>query len=427
MDKRDPLAALRFRDFRLFSLGGVAGILGQQMQTVAIGWELYERTRSPLALGWVGLVQVIPAILLSLPAGQLADRFDRRKIILLSQVILSVAGLLLALLSYLQGPIWVFYLLLLLVGIARALMIPARAAMVSQLIPLELMSNAATWNTSVFHLGDVVGPALGGLLIAAFGQAMPVYLIAGILGGLRFIMIALITSRPRDPQNLASANLTHLLAGCRFVWQTKVVLAAITLDMFAVLLGGATTLLPIFARDILAVGPTGLGYMRAAPSIGALTMAMSLAYLPPISRTGRTLLLVVVGFGLATIVFGLSNSYYLSLVMLFLLGALDGVSVVIRHTLVQVLTPDEMRGRVSAVNNIFIAVSNELGGFESGLTASLFGVVPSVVGGGIGTVLVVFITAKLWPEIRAVGALDQLHKTHSATKPPNNSPNNKVK
>jgi MFS family permease len=407
MSSHDPFAALRLRDFQLYSAGGLLAIIGQQMQSVAVGWELYERTNSAISLGFVGLLQALPVILLALPAGQLADRFDRRRIVQVAQLFMSLSSIGLAALSYYKGPVSLFYALLLLWAIAKAFSWPARAAMISQLVPVNLLSNATTWNSTVFQVGAVSGPALGGLLIAQYNSALPVYIIDAIFGLGRLISIALIKSK-QTVYNKQPMTLGSLIAGFDFVWRTKVILATISLDLFAVLLGGATTLLPIFAKDILQVGPSGLGWLRAAPSIGAVLMAFLLVYLPPMKKAGKALLWSVIIFGLSTIVFGLSHSFLLSFAMLFISGAVDNISVVVRQTLVQVLTPDEMRGRVSAVNSIFITSSNEIGGFESGLVAALFTPLISVVSGGIGTIIVVMATMIIWPEIRKIGSLHEL-------------------
>jgi MFS family permease len=404
----DPYAALRFRDFRLLGIGRFIAVLGEQMIGVAIGWELYERTGSALALGLVGLVQVIPVILLSLPAGHIADRLDRRQISIAAQVALALCALGLALLSATQGALVLIYGCLLLIGAARAFSDPATAALLPQTVPPELFTNAATWESSTWQLAAVLGPALGGLVIAVQRSATLVYILNAVAAICCALMLLAIRSRRAAPPPSEEATLSSLAAGARFVWRTKVLMAAITLDLFAVLLGGATALLPIFARDILQVGAAGLGWLRAAPSIGAVLMAMSLAYLPPIRKAGPTLLWAVAGFGAATIVFGLSRSFGLSLAMLGLLGALDNVSVVIRGTLLLTHTPDEMRGRVSAVNSVFIGASNELGGFESGLAAALLNPITAVVAGGVGTILVVTVVALLWPEMRRLGRLGSL-------------------
>jgi MFS family permease len=403
----DPYAALRFRDFRLLGLGQFIAVLGEQMIGVAIGWELYERTRSALVLGLVGLVQVIPVILLSLPAGHIADRFDRKRIAIATRLMLALCSGGLALLSATQGSLALIYGCLLLIGAARAFNDPASASLLAQTVPQEVFTNAATWESSTWQLAAVIGPALGGLVIAIQRSATLVYVLnAGAAIICVLLLLAIRGRRAAQPPH-EEATLTSLAVGVRFVWRSKILLAAITLDLFAVLLGGATALLPIFARDILQVGPTGLGWLRAAPSIGAVLMAIALVYLPPFRRAGATLLLAVAGFGAATIVFGLSRSFVLSLAMLGLLGALDNISVVIRSTLLLTQTPDSMRGRVSAVNSVFIGASNQLGGFESGLAAALFGPIIAVVGGGIGTILVVAAVGLIWPEMRRLGRLGE--------------------
>ncbi|MDZ7950293.1 MFS transporter [Nostoc sp. DedQUE09] len=404
--QHDPFAAFKFRDYRLFTIGRLVLFVGSQMQTVAIGWELYERTNSAIALGGVGLAQVLPMIILTLIAGDVADRRDRKLTMLLSVMLLALCSLALAVLSYTQGAIFLIYACLVFTGVARAFLKPASDALMWQLIPVSAFTNAATWNSSSFQLAAVIGPAFGGFGIALLGSATGVYVLAAIAALLCFILTLAIKEqkviRATEPISFKA-----LAAGAKFVWQNQLILAAITLDMFAVLLGGAIALLPIFAKDILHVGPVELGYLQAAHSIGALTMAITLAYLPPLRKAGPALLWSVVGFGVVTIIFGLSRSFWLSMLMLILGGALDSISVVIRHTLVQIRTPDHLRGRVAAINSVFISASNELGGFESGLTAALFGPVISVVGGGIGTILVVIATAMIWPGIRKLGALQE--------------------
>ncbi|BCL36608.1 MFS transporter [Nostoc sp. MS1] len=405
-NQHDPFAALRFRDYRLFTLGRVLLSIGSQMQTVAIGWELYERTNSAMALGGVGLAQVIPIIALTLISGDIADRRSRKLTILLSVMLLTLCSLALAVLSYTKGAVFLIYGCLVLIGIGRAFMKPASDAIMWQLIPVNAFTNAATWNSSSFQLASVAGPALGGLGIAVFGSATGVYILAAIAALMCFIFMAVIKEKKVE-RATEPISLQALAAGAKFIWDNQLIFAAITLDMFAVLLGGAVALLPVFAKDILQVGPVELGYLRAAPSIGAFIMAVTLAYLPPLRKAGPALLWSVVGFGVVTIIFGLSRWFWLSLIMLTLSGALDSISVVIRHTLVQIRTPDTLRGRVAAVNSVFISASNELGGFESGLTAALFGPVLSVVGGGIGTILVVIATATIWPEIAKLGSLQE--------------------
>ena len=286
-------------------------------------------------------------------------------------------------------------------------------ALLPQLVPVELLAGAMTWNSGGWQVASMVGPALGGLVIARTGGAMWAYLLDAI-GSALIIVLILPIRVPPTPRASEPVTLRSLLAGICFVWRTELILATITLDLFAVLVGGATALLPIFAEDILRVGPVGLGWLRAAPSFGAFLMAMTLAHRPPLRHAGPTLLWAVAGFGAATIVFGLSRDARLSFAMLLLTGALDNISVVVRATLVQLLTPDSMRGRVSAVNAIFIGSSNELGGFESGLTAQLVGPVVSVVAGGIGTILVVLAVALIWPPVRRLGSLHQAGRLEGA-------------
>jgi MFS family permease len=400
---RDPYLALRFRDYRLLFSGAFLAVLGEQMIVVAIGWELYERTGSSLALGLVGLVQITPVIALALIAGHVADRFNRKHIAALTQVALAVGSLALAIVSFLHGPIILMYACLFGMWIAVAFNSPAVSALPAQILPEHAFENAATWNSSSWQLASVLGPALGGLFIAVFHGTALVYALNAVTE-LLFVCLLLPIKVQRREVAMTSpeerAALQTLGEGIGFLRRTPIILAAITLDLFAVLFGGATTLLPVFASSILHVGPEGLGWLRAAPSIGAVCIAVVLAHRPPLKRAGRTLLIAVAGFGLATIIFGISRSFWLSLLMLFLLGGLDNISVVIRGTLTLTRTPDEMRGRVAAINNLFVSSSNELGGFESGLTAQLFGPTISVVGGGIGTILVVLAIALIWPELR---------------------------
>jgi MFS family permease len=375
------------------------------MMTVALGWELYARTRSALVLGGIGLAQVIPVIVLFLPAGYVADRYSRKHIVLMGLIVLVLASLGLATLSYLRAPLLLIYVCLVVIGGVQSFYNPASSALVSQVVPEQAFENATTWRSSVGQLSAVLGPASGGFLIGLFHGATLVYVLGASLFLIFALLVLFIRARPQQTQVGSARKLSSLLDGLRFLGQTQVMLAAITLDLFAVLLGGATTLLPIFAQDILHVGPIGLGWLQAASSLGAVCMALTLAQRPPFKRAGRALLLAVSGFGVATIIFGLSHWFWLSFLMLILLGAFDNISVVIRSTLLLVRTPDAMRGRVSAVSSLFIGTSNQLGGFESGLAAQLFGPVPAVVLGGIGTLLVVTLVAMCWPEMRRLGTL----------------------
>jgi MFS family permease len=401
----DPYAVLRNRDVVFYLLARFVASLGQQMLTVAVGWELYERTHSALALGLVGLTQMVPMVLFTLPAGHVADNHERKRIILLTTAAVVFASLGLTLISAAQADVFWIYCCLFAAGTARTFLWPASSAFLPQLVSRQEFSKAVTWSSGSFQLSSVVGPAAGGGLIALTHHAAPVYAVNTAVGLICLILIALVRRRPvtaaKEKMSLAS-----LVAGFKFVFASHVIFGTITLDMFAVLLGGATALLPVYAKDILHTGPTGLGLLQAALPAGSLLCALVLAHRPPLQKAGRTLLWAVAGFGLTTIGFGFSHWFWLSFLMLFLCGATDNISVVVRHTLVQLLTPDEKRGRVSAVNSLFIGTSNELGGFESGSVAYLFGPVFSVVSGGVGTILVVIAVALIWPEIRKFGRLD---------------------
>jgi MFS family permease len=437
--KHDPYAAFRFPAFACYTAGNLVSVIGRLMLMVAVEWEIYARTHSATALGLVGLTIAIPVVLLSLPAGHIADRFPRKRIVLVTQALSAICSVGLAAISWkhLAIPSWpvlvhgnhvlagiasvferqttfyhfddlslpLIYLILLTSATARTFGWAARSSYFPQLVPRDAFANAVTWNSSVFQIGSVVGPAVGGFLIVRMGFPF-IYLVDAACAMWFFFLVLPIRSSDRGSSSERNAW-RSLREGIRFMLSKKVILATITLDMFAVLLGGATALLPVFADQILHCGPVGLGWMRAAPGIGAFVMALGIAYLPPMKQAGKTLLWCVTGFGLATIVFGLSRSLWISLAMLFLTGVFDSVSVVVRHTLLQLLTPDSMRGRISAVNNIFIGTSNELGALESGLTAALLGPVVSVVAGGIGTILVVLGVSSVWPEVKKIGALDR--------------------
>ena len=403
--KPDSYGALRFRDFRLLFGSVFLTMFGQQMLTVALGWELYNRTGSALALGGIGLAQVIPLIILFLPAGYAADNVSRRYILIVTQTFSLLASLGLATLSFQRGPLLWVYGCLILLGAAQSFSFPSSSALVSQVVPEQSFENAITWRSSATQLSAVLGPTTGGFLIGLLGGASYVYLCSATCFLIVVILFLFMRVGPQKTSSASNRKLSALIDGIRFLGRTQVMLAAITLDLFAVLLGGAVTLLPIFAKDILHVGPFGLGSLQAASSIGAVSMAFTLAHRPAFKRAGPVLLLAVSGFGVATIIFGLSHWFWLSFLMLLILGALDNISVVIRATLVLIRTPDEMRGRVGAVNSLFIGTSNQLGGFESGVTAQLLGPIGSVVLGGIGTILIVLLVAILWPEMRRLSTL----------------------
>jgi len=376
------------------------------MVAVAIGWEIYERTHQKMALGNVGLALVLPVLLFSLAAGHFADRHDRRFVCAWALGLRLFSSLGLAALSFQEGPVAWMYACLVVQGTSRAFMGPARSSLFPQLLPMDAIANGVTWNSGGFHIATVIGPAVGGVAIAAFGGAGWIYVID--VATSIFNMLVILSLKPiravqssKEPATWAS-----VMGGLQFVFRTKVILAAVTLDLFAVLLGGATALLPVYASDILHVDATGLGWLRAAPALGAVSMAGLIAYRQPMQRAGVALLWSVAIFGVATIVFGYSEDFTLSMGMLILLGAVDQVSVQIRHTLITLRTPDEMRGRVAAVNSVFISSSNQLGEAESGYVAEFFGPVASVVSGGIGTLIVVLAAAIGWPELRRLGKLE---------------------
>jgi MFS family permease len=388
--------------FRLYLSYRLLVTLAIQMQSVAVAWQIYEQTQSPLHLGYVGLAIFIPNLLLALPGGKAADRYPRRHLMLGSIGVLLLASLhLLASTSLGSDSTPVIYTTLVMIGMARAFGNPASSAYLPQLVGPERLSQAVAVNSTIFQLGTIGGPALAGLLFSwSSGNVAYLY---GLCCAFFLIALIALARLPVFPApHLDERRQLELLGGLRFIWQQKLILGAISLDLFAVLLGGAVALLPIFARDILHVGAEGLGYMRSAPAVGAALMAAYLSFRPLRRHVGRSMLIAVALFGLFTIGFGLSRNFALSLFCLVMLGATDMISVVVRQTLIQIHTPETMRGRVSAVNMVFIGASNELGEFESGLTASWWGAVPAVVVGGIGTCFVVATWALLFPTLRRV-------------------------
>ena len=414
-EEHDPYAVLRNRDFVFYLVGRFVASVGQQMLTVAVGWELYELTRSARALGLVGLTQMVPMVLFTLPAGHVADNYSRKRIIILMTFVVACASVGLTLIPARPDAVGWIYLCLFVTGTARTFLWPASSAFLPRLVSRQQFPRAVTWNSGSFQLSSVAGPAAGGAIIALTGKAGPVY---AVNAATSLICLLLIQFVRRDNVVAVKEKLTlaNLIVGFKFVFASPIILGTITLDMFAVLLGGATALLPVYAKEILNVGASGLGFLQAALPLGSVFCALILAHRPPLQKAGRALLWAVITFGVATIGFGLSRWFPLSFLMMFICGAVDNVSVVVRHTLVQLLTPDEKRGRVSAVNALFIGTSNELGGAESGFVAQWFGptignsvatgAVISVVSGGIGTILVVIAVALIWPQIRKYGRLD---------------------
>jgi MFS family permease len=415
-------------NFVSYTLARFFIVVALEMQSVAVGWQVYEVTKRPLDLGYVGLAQFLPGFALFLFAGHAADLYDRRKLLMWCYGGFALCSALLLAISW-RAPqsVHAIYFVLVLLGIFRCFNWPASRALLPQLVPEEHFSNAVAWTASTFQIATIAGPAIGGIAYALFDSFAAghgpegVYTIALSVSILSTILTLRIHPQPASPEkkladkvpNKEPVTLRTVLAGFRFVWEKKLILGSISLDMFAVLLGGAVALLPVYARTILHTGPWGLGLLRSAPGVGAALMAIVVAHRPIRRRAGLTMLLSVAAFGVLTIVFGISHSLMLSLVALFLLGASDMVSVIIRATLIQVATPDEMRGRVNAVDMLFIGVSNELGEFESGLTAQWFGTVPAVVLGGLGTLLVIAAWAWLFPELREA---DQLTMAELAPK-----------
>jgi MFS family permease len=398
-------AAFRSRDFRLLQLAAFASIIGMLMQSVAVGWQLYEITGKPLDLGYVGAALFLPALLFSPLTGHTADRFERRHLLAVCHSVLGCASLLLYGLAQRPEPsLALLYTVLVLVGTARAFLGPAAQAIIPNLVPLEILPNALAWSSTTWQVSIVAGPALGGVLYAQAG-ASGVYLSGAVLEV--FTVATLLNLRTRTTRAAYGGGFRdQFAAGLAFVWKRPVILGAISLDLFAVLFGGAVALLPVYARDILHIGPRGLGLLRSAPALGAVVVALALAYRPVVRRAGVMMFACVLVFGLATIAFGLSRHFLVSLAALAITGAADMVSVFIRHNLVQLRTPDSMRGRVAAVNMIFIGASNELGEFESGALAQWLGSVPAVVIGGIGTCVVVLLWALWFPALRRVDRLD---------------------
>jgi MFS family permease len=401
----NPYAILRNRDFLLYLIGRFIASFCQQMLAVTVGWEIYDRTQSKLALGYVGLVQMVPMFLFIFPAGHVADNYNRKSIVAWMQLLFGAGCAGLAFVSAFKLDVSLMYLCLFVMGIARTYIWPASAAFLPQLVPRSQFARAVTWTSGSFQIAAVGGPVAGGILVASTHTAVWVYALNTLGAVICAMLIVLIRAHHRvavkEPMTLQS-----IVAGLKFVYRTKIVLGSITLDLFAVLLGGASAMLPVYAKDILGVGAGGLGWLQAALPLGSLLMTAILVHRPPLRKAGPTLLWAVGGFGLATIGFGFSTVFWLSFLMLFLCGMTDYISVVVRHTLVQLLTPDEMRGRVSAVNSLFIGTSNQMGEFESGIVANYTSSVFAVVSGGVGTIIVVIIVTLLWPEIRRFDRLD---------------------
>ena len=403
--KHDAYAVLKVRDFRLFLTFRFFTTIAFQMQSIIVGWQMYELTRDPLALGLIGLAEALPNIAVVLYAGHAADRYNRKRIIIWFTLLFLTGTALLFLFTIrnlgILSTLGVLpiYGVVMISGISRAFLYPSIIAMMSQLVPRYLYTNASTWNSTAWHIAAITGPAIGGLVYGFFG-VRNAYLTVLFFLLLALLLLSFVKNRPVPPVNEEETLLQRLSSGLKFVFKNQVLLGAMSLDMFAVLFGGAIAMLPVFAAEVLLVGPQGLGFLRAAPMAGAVIMSLFIAHRPPMAQAGRFLMIGVTGFGISIIGFALSHNYYLSLALLMISGMFDNISVIIRATAMQLITPDEMRGRVASVNAIFIGSSNEIGSFESGVAAKLLGLIPSVIFGGCMTLLTVGIIARFAPRLR---------------------------
>jgi MFS family permease len=406
----DPYASLRLPSFRLYIIGLFAYTMAIQIQGTVVGWQIYELTHDKLALGLIGLAEAIPFIGAALYAGHVADTHDRRRIMLVALGVLFACATSLLVLPFLlpsapQLVVRAIYVVIVLSGLARSFLQPARQALAAEMVPRAMFGNAIAWRSGSWQLAAVMGPAIGGVLFAIGGSRLAYSVDAALMlaGVAAIVLIAHESAIKREQREAMSKSLA---TGIRFVFNEPVILGALSLDLFSVLFGGATALLPVYADEILHVGASGLGVLRAAPAIGAVVMSAVIAWMPPFKRTGRALFSAVATFGICIIVFGLSTSMILSVVVLVISGAADMVSVFTRSSLLQHRTPTHMFGRVSSVNSMFIGSSNEIGAFESGVTAKLFGTVPSVVLGGVLTLVVVAVTAWRIPSLRKLGKME---------------------
>jgi MFS family permease len=409
----DAFAVMHVKNFRFYLFYRIFMTMGALMQSVIVGWQIYALSHNVLWLGFIGLAEVIPQISISLFAGHYIDLHNRRKIIRYTTLLLILGSLILliyssnaAYFSAKYGIIPIFFTIFL-TGLARGILSPAQVAFMGQLVPRNLYANAATWNSANWQLAAVLGPAIGGLVYGFWG-IIPAYSLVLSLNVFAFVMIMFIKADMHNVVATTEGVFVRIRSGISFVFKTPELLGAFALDMFAVLFGGAVAMLPVFASDILFAGPQGLGLLRACPAIGATLMAVVLMYRPPVKETGKTLFIAVIGFGLCMIGFGLSRSFLLSAIILVMSGAFDNISVVIRGTILQLFTPDDMRGRVASVNSIFIGSSNELGAFESGVAARLMGLVPSVVFGGVMTLVVVMTTLKVNKPLRRLSLRNKM-------------------
>ena len=421
MAKVDPYAALRFREFNIFLLVRFAMVFAWTMQFVVIEWEVYSITKNPLSLGIIGLMEVIPAVAMALFAGHVVDQKEKRGLLIKCILGFSIVSLGLFLITWpriiadlsTDTILYTVYFLVFLGGIVRAFLGPTIFSLFSLLVPKRVYPNAATWSSSVWQMGAVVGPAFGGFFIHWIGVHWSMCFVFAF-SLMALLLLLQIPKKPILNPNIGEPVMKSLKQGIKFVMNTRVILGALTLDMFAVLFGGAVALLPIYAQDILKVGPEGFGILRAAPAVGALLIMFTSAHFPLNKNAGMKLLAAIFGFGLCIIVFGLSTWFWVSVIALFLSGATDGISMVIRQTILQLRTPDAMRGRVASVNSMFVGSSNELGAFESGLTAKLMGTVTAVVFGGAMTIATVIGTGAFFPKLRKLDLRKDLEEHERA-------------
>jgi len=407
--RHDPYAALRLPDYRRFAAGFLCGSSGLAVMNTAIAWEVWERTHDPLALGIAGLCRALPVVALALFAGHVADARDRKSIVVWTQAGFAACALAFAVLSAAEAPVWAFYVAISMSAVVRAFNGPARQGLLPLLAPPSIFQNVVTYQSGIFQASAVMGPIAAGVLIAHLPATWPVYLVSAV--GCTVFAACVSTTRPGPaPRSSGGITVRAMLAGLSHMWTERPVFGAILLDMLAVVFGGATALLPQYADEVLGGGPELMGILRASPYVGALAMAAWLAFRPDFKRAGPALFWSVCAFAAATIVFGLSTAPWLSVLALGVAGAADNISVVIRHVLVQMRTPNALRGRVGAVNTMFIECSNEIGGFESGLVSKFFGPVASVVSGGVGTILVAALVAWKVPQLRRLRRIEPLRE-----------------
>ncbi len=419
MAKTDPYAALRFKEFNIFLLVRFVLVFGWSMQFIVIEWEVYSLTKDPLSLGVIGLMEIIPAFTMALFAGHIVDQKEKRNLLLLCIATFSIISFGLFLLTWptivsgwtTQTILYCIYFLVFFGGFLRSFFGPTIFSLVALIVPKKAYPNAATWNSSTWQMASVLGPATGGFLIGWIGVHWSLCIIFALII-LSFIILLQIKRKPILNPKIGEPVIESLKEGVRFVFKTKAILGAITLDMVAVLFGGAIALLPIFAQDILKVGSEGFGVLRAAPAVGAFLTMLITAYLPISKNAGMKLLAAIFGFGVCIIVFGLSTIFWVSVIALFFSGVTDGVSMVVRQTILQLKTPDHMRGRVASVNSMFVGSSNELGAFESGITAKLMGTVTAVVFGGTMTLITVVTTGIVSPSFRKLDLTKDLEEHH---------------